>query len=161
MVDYDSKPLKKAGKILWHLYTQLLLANNAESINANIKTDEGEHEQLWSSPWKTGSYHRGFRSLGAGGERPNCGLKRGWHMRKSGRIKKHITWLKMQLKDLKGHLKSVLYLKSPVRGKLNPKLYVMRHLLEYLTERKNNNMYCQGYGKRERLLQWFWNCKFA
>ena len=112
VVDYDSKPLKKAGKILWHLYTQRLLANNDESINANVKTDEGEREQLWSSAWKTDSYHRGGRSLGAGGERPNCGLKRGWHMRKSGRSKKHISWLKMQLKDQKGHLKSVLYLKQ-------------------------------------------------
>lgn len=45
----------------------------------------------------------------------------------------------MHLKDLKGHLKSVLYLKSPARGKLKPKLHVMRRLLECLTERKNNN----------------------
>lgn len=59
----------------------------------------------------------------------------------------------MQLKDLKGHLKSVLYLKSPVRGKLKPKLHVMWRLLECLTERTNNNVDWQGYGKRERLLE--------
>lgn len=95
MVDYDSnvwpeyiKPLMKTEKVLWHLYTQWLLANNSESIDTDTETDEGKHEQLWGSPWKTDSYHRGGTSLGAGSEHPNCGLERGWHIRKSSRSRK-------------------------------------------------------------------------